>query len=41
MKNEQEIEAILHHPEHQNEILVAMMQKLGVDIGQALARAKR
>jgi uncharacterized membrane protein len=40
IKNEQEIEVILHHLEHQNEILVAMMQKLGVDIGAALARAK-
>ena len=36
-----QFEVILHHLEHQNEILVAMMQKLGVDIGQALAQAKR
>src|SRR5215467_5484870 len=41
MKNEQEIEIILHHLEHQNEILVAMMDKLGVDIGQVLAQARR
>jgi uncharacterized membrane protein len=41
IKNEHEIEVILHHLEHQNEILMAMMRKLGVDIGEALAQAKR
>ena len=41
IKNEQEIEVILHHLEHQNEILLAMMRKLGVDIGEALAQVKR
>src|SRR5262245_10271447 len=41
IKNEQEIEIILHHLEHQNEILVAMMHKLGVDITEALAHARR
>jgi uncharacterized membrane protein len=41
IKNEQEIEIILHHLEHQNEILLAMMRKLGVDITEALAQAKR
>jgi uncharacterized membrane protein len=41
MKNEQEIEIILHHLEHQNEILVAMMRKLGVDLGEVLAQARR
>jgi uncharacterized membrane protein len=41
IKNEQEIEIILHHLEHQNEILVAMMGRLGVDISQVLAQAKR
>jgi uncharacterized membrane protein len=40
IKNEQEIEIILHHLEHQNEILVAMMKKLGVDITEALAHAR-
>jgi uncharacterized membrane protein len=41
MKNEQEIEVILHHLEHQNEILLAMMHKLGVDIGEVLSLTKR
>jgi uncharacterized membrane protein len=41
MKNEHEIEVILHHLEHQNEILVAMMQKLGGEVGEALSQVKR
>jgi uncharacterized membrane protein len=41
MKSEQEIEVILHHLEHQNEILLAMMRKLGVDLGEALAQVRR
>jgi uncharacterized membrane protein len=41
IKAEQEIEVILHHLEHQNEILMAMLQKLGGDVSQALAQAKR
>lgn len=41
IKNEQEIEIILHHLEHQNEVLTAMMKKLGVDITEALAQARR
>jgi len=41
IKNEQEIEVILQHLEHQNEILMAMMRKLGVDITEALAQSKR
>jgi uncharacterized membrane protein len=41
IKNEQEIEVILHHLEHQNEVLTAMMKKLGVDITEALAQARR
>ena len=41
MKNEQEIEIILHHLEHQNEILMAMMRRLGVDITEALTHARR
>ncbi len=32
IKAEQEIEVILHHLEHQNEILISMLQKLGVDV---------
>ena len=41
VKAEQEIEVILHHLEHQNEILVAMLSKLGGDVGEVLAGAKR
>ena len=41
IKAEQEIEVILHHLEHQNEILMAMLEKLGVNVSQALAQAKR
>jgi len=41
IKNEQEIEVILHHLEHQNDILLAMMRKLGVDIEEALGQARR
>jgi uncharacterized membrane protein len=40
IKNEQEIEVILHHLEHQNDILVAMMRKLGVDLGEVLAQVR-
>lgn len=41
IKAEQEIEVILHHLEHQNEILMAMLQKLGGDVSQALAQTRR
>ena len=41
IKAEQEIEVILHHLEHQNEILMAMLSKLGVDVSQALAQTRR
>jgi uncharacterized membrane protein len=41
IKAEREIEVILHHLEHQNEILMAMLQKLGVNVSQALAQAKQ
>jgi uncharacterized membrane protein len=41
IKAEQEIEVILHHLEHQNQILMAMLRKLGVDISEALATARR
>jgi uncharacterized membrane protein len=36
IKAEQEIEVILQHLEHQNEILMAMVAKLGVDVHQVL-----
>ena len=38
MKAEQEIEVILHHLEHQNLLLMRMVQKLEVDLQEALAR---
>ena len=38
MKAEQEIEVILHHLEHQNALLMRMVEKLEVDLQQALAR---
>jgi uncharacterized membrane protein len=41
VKAEQEIEVILHHLEHQNEILMAMLRKLGVDISEVLASRRR
>ncbi len=41
IKAEQEIEVILHHLEHQNEILMAMLQKLGGDVSEVLAQRKR
>jgi uncharacterized membrane protein len=37
VKAEQEIEVILEHLEHQNRILIAMLDKLGVDVRQVLA----
>ena len=36
IKAEQEIEVILHHLEHQNEILISMLRKLGVDVHEML-----
>ncbi|HEY1425028.1 MAG TPA: DUF1003 domain-containing protein [Caulobacteraceae bacterium] len=36
IKAEQEIEVILQHLEHQNEILMAMVAKLGVDVHEVL-----
>ena len=38
MKAEQEIEVILHHLELQNALLVRMVEKLEVDLQEALAR---
>ena len=38
IKAEQEIEVILQHLEHQNEILMAMVGKLGVDVHEVLAK---
>lgn len=36
IKAEQEIEVILHHLEHQNEILISMLRKLGVDVHELM-----
>jgi uncharacterized membrane protein len=41
IKAEQEIEIILHNIEHQNRILIAMLEKLGGDVGQVLGATKR
>jgi uncharacterized membrane protein len=38
VKAEQEIEVILQHLEHQNEILMAMVAKLGVDVHEVLGK---
>ena len=40
IKAEQEIEVILHHLEHQNEILISMLRKLGVDVQEMLESVK-
>jgi uncharacterized membrane protein len=39
VKAEQEIEVILQHLENQNEILMKMVAKLGVDVQEAVAKA--
>jgi hypothetical protein len=38
---EQESEITLHHLEHQNEILVAIIENIGLDIRQVPAQASR
>jgi uncharacterized membrane protein len=40
IKAEQEIEVILHHLEHQNEILISMLRRLGVDVHEMLESVK-
>lgn len=40
IKAEQEIEVILHHLEHQNGILISMLQKLGVDVHELIESVK-
>jgi len=40
VKAEEEIEVILHHLEYQNSILIAMLGKLGIDIGSVLPGIK-
>jgi uncharacterized membrane protein len=39
VKAEQEIEVILQHLEYQNEILMKMVEKLGVDVREGLAKS--
>ena len=38
VKAEEEIEVILHHLEQQNELLMQMVRKLGIDVRETLAR---
>ncbi len=40
IKAEQEIEVILHHLEHQNEILISMLRNLGVDVHELMESMK-
>lgn len=40
IKAEQEIELVLHHLEYQNAILIAMLEKLGVSVEEALKSKK-
>jgi hypothetical protein len=39
VKSEQEIEVILQHLEYQNELLMKMVDKLGVDIREGLIKS--
>jgi uncharacterized membrane protein len=41
VRAEQEIEVILEHLEHQNRILIAMLEKLGLDVGEVLSSVRR
>ena len=41
IKAEREIEVILHHLEYQNSILIAMLDKLGINLGQASHATKK
>lgn len=38
MKAEQEIEAVLYHLEYQNSMLIAMLEKLGLNVEEALKK---
>jgi uncharacterized membrane protein len=40
IKAEREIEVILRHLEYQNRILIAMLERLGVSLDEALRTAK-
>jgi len=41
VKAEQEIETILYHLEYQNSLLIAMMEKLGVNINEVMGNKKK
>lgn len=41
VKAEQEIEVVLQHLEYQNAILIALMEKMGCSMEEALARVKK
>jgi uncharacterized membrane protein len=41
IKAEKEIEVILHHLEYQNAILIAMLEKQGINLEDALAKATK
>jgi len=40
VKAEQEIEVVLHHLEYQNELLMAMMEKMGLTLNEVLSDKK-
>jgi len=40
VKAEQEIEVVLRHLEYQNSILIAMLEKLGINLDEALRKTK-
>ncbi|HVT11802.1 MAG TPA: DUF1003 domain-containing protein [Fimbriimonadaceae bacterium] len=41
VKAEKEVEAIIQHLEHQNELLYALMQKVGLNVEEVLMAAKK
>jgi uncharacterized membrane protein len=40
LESQQEIEIILHHLEYQNAILIIMLEKLGVNLEEALRKIR-
>jgi uncharacterized membrane protein len=41
IKAEREIEVILHHLEYQNAILIAMVEKLGIDVEKSAGKSRK
>jgi uncharacterized membrane protein len=41
VRAEQEIEVILEHLDHQNRILIAMLEKLGLNVSEVLSSVRR